>query len=119
MSLFLETYPIELKNIENQPNEEQFQIPITPGSIERLDFSLLSNRDDKPKRPKDGWSEVSILEKTPSTTKTIQKATKTLKAYPDWLTLLPLDDSSKSSRLLDLNHYKNKKGKYNTRTLDL
>jgi hypothetical protein len=77
----------------------------------------LSDRDDKPKRRESGaWSEVSILEKSPTTTKRTQmKTAKTVKIqniYPDWLTLLPLEDKSTSSRLLDLNFYKNRKGKW-------
>lgn len=92
----------------------QLDVLITPGSIEPLDFSQLSDRDDKTKAPVKGWSEISVLEKTSSVTKrTTMKPTKVAIVYPDWLTLLPLEDRATSSRLLDLKYHKNKNGKFN------
>jgi hypothetical protein len=92
------TYELE-DNIEQPEVDIPIAIPTTPASIERLDFSLLSDRDEKPKQI--GWSEVSILEKSPPTNKTVKKTPKT-NVYPDWLTLIPLEETSTSSRLLDL-----------------
>ncbi|KAI6175933.1 hypothetical protein M3Y97_00744300 [Aphelenchoides bicaudatus] len=92
---------------------------ITPGSIERLDFSQLSDRDDKPKMPK-GWSEISVLERSPTSTKRVKiKTPKAPNVYPDWLKLLPLEDKATSSRLLDLNSQRSKKVPKTTPTLQL
>lgn len=86
-------------------------VPITSKSIERLDFSQLSDIDKKPEAVEGDWSEVSVLEKSHSTAAKITVVkTATKSVYPDWLTLLPLEDTTTSSRLLDLNCYRPKKG---------